>query len=552
MLVRATSSPETSMHVVRLSPLRGVYALAVLCAASVTLASCTKVNPLYCMKDADCQPGQWCEVPARECQSGPRPVSDGGALDGSRDGSGSGRDGSSVDGPGPDGRVSCGTNEDCAARDPSRPTCEVGTCVGCVQSVQCKAEVPICGPSQRCVGCTTTPQCAALGDPSRSACEPTTGQCVECLTSATCSSEKPICKATHQCGGCTADPECAALGKPAQSVCDTGRGACVECLTSAQCSNPAAPICNQQTHTCEPCTTDAECAAKAPSPGVCEGGRCATEAETIFVENRAGCGPSGGTATTPLCGLADVPARLMANRALVVVRGVVEAKLVIASTPAPVTIVGQRGSSGDIATAGVVVGSAIQQSGGELRVRDLFLSGGQSSSAAAVEVSGVGSKLTVLRTRIAGAAGVGLRAGSGSQLTVNRSTFENNAGGGIVIEGAAYNITNSVVAGNGVGVQFSSGIPAGSRFQSNTVLSVVACASSSPQTLQGSIVTGVNVSCTLENTVTSTPDFDQTRPYHLKARLPCPGGDPTTFPPDDIDGQPRTSPVDCGADQYVP
>jgi hypothetical protein len=238
---------------------------------------------------------------------------------------------------------------------------------------------------------------------------------------------------------------------------------------------------------------------------------------------------------------------------LVVVRGAVEARLAIPSTPGKVNVVGQRGSTGDAPSAGVGVGTAIQVTGGEISIRDLNITGGNSSASPAVDVSGIGTKTTLLRVRVAGAAGIGVRTASGAHLTMDKCTVENNMGGGVLVDGAGYAITNSVVAGPGAGVQFSTGIPAGARFQSNTVLGVVSCAPSAPQTISGSIVTGANLSCNLDRTVfMTTPDFDAARPYRLKARLPCPGGDPAMYPPDDIDGQPRRSPIDCGADQYAP
>ena len=113
-------------------------------------------------------------------------------------------------------KAECTTNDECAAKDPSKPICnESGVCVA-------KS------------GCTSNDECAAI-DPS-----------------------KPICNAS---GVCVVDPN-----KP-------------ECESSDDCTNPGRPVCNTTTHKCEPrqCVpgcdvtekcVNGECKPKTPEPEV--------------------------------------------------------------------------------------------------------------------------------------------------------------------------------------------------------------------------------------------------------------------------------------------
>ena len=63
------------------------------------------------------------------------------------------------------------------------------------------------------------------------------------------------------------------------------KGSCVGCLTNANCTGtPKTPICSPTLNTCVACGPDSDCAGV--GPGVClTDGRCATESETIFVQN---------------------------------------------------------------------------------------------------------------------------------------------------------------------------------------------------------------------------------------------------------------------------
>ncbi len=86
-------------------------------------------------------------------------------------------------------------------------------------------------------------------------------------------------------------------------VCEADAGICVQCLTDGDCSqDPTKPIC--EGHLCRPCKADAECKT---GPGVCmfhQDGHCATDLETIYVKNAAGCTMTpgaGGALAMPYC-----------------------------------------------------------------------------------------------------------------------------------------------------------------------------------------------------------------------------------------------------------
>lgn len=252
--------------------------------------------------------------------------------------------------------VACtaGSSTVCGDKDSSKPTCDTGTgkCVECTTSNQCAtASKPICGNGQTCVACgdagAPTSGCSAK-NATLAACSLTSGTCVEC----------------------TANSHCTSSGKP---VCNTSTNLCVQCTDSSQCSG-ATPICSS--NTCVACTADAQCVAKlGQNPGVCmshQDGRCATDAETIYAEETAGCSTtSGGTATAPYCDSQTAISALSATRRLIVVRGTVGGFSYY--TPGlQLTVVGQL--DGNIYPTGVVPNCVAISNGADLYMRDLVCS----------------------------------------------------------------------------------------------------------------------------------------------------------------------------------
>jgi hypothetical protein len=213
-----------------------------------------------------------------------------------------------------------------------------------------------------------------------------------------------------------------------------------------------------------------------------------------------------------------------------------------------VLIVGQGGAtvgagSGD--PAGVRVGSAAK-----FWIRDLAISGGT----------------------------VGVVAESSPELHLTRCVITHNDKGGIRTTNAGFDITNTIVAANGVGSDIGGvtfgGVRLGNlpvsgsgRFENNTVVDNggpgVSC--SGTYSIVNSIVHG-NTTAQVAGCATTAPCCGSTDPdpsldakYHLMSGSPC--IDKITATTStltvDIDQQPRPTPpttakLDCGADELVP
>jgi hypothetical protein len=221
-----------------------------------------------------------------------------------------------------------------------------------------------------------------------------------------------------------AGPICSAANCPSPKAC-TDAGVCIECSSDSQCPSPTSPICDLTTNTCGPCTTDAQCVAKlGADPGVCmfhTDGHCATSTETVYVANAVGClssaTPGGGSPTVPFCSLGPaVPSSDV--RELIVVRGTVAGSSSIQQ--GTLSIVGQQSAkvTPDTGEPG------IQISGAAVYIRGLRITGGDS---------------------------VGISAGAGATLTLDQVKVDACAGGGVLLDGAGFNIENTTVTGNGPG-----------------------------------------------------------------------------------------------------
>jgi hypothetical protein len=218
---------------------------------------------------------------------------------------------------------------------------------------------------------------------------------------------------------------------------------CVECATSADCeSDPTKPICDTTAHTCRACTSDDQCAAKLGStPGVCmahQDGRCATGAEAIYVDpaNTSCTGilraETDGTSAQPFCTL-DLARRLLngdgslppAARTLLIVRGgPMDAAAGTFVRPAggmEVSIIGQNSA---VIAAGPKRGLDLQN--GSFYVRDLKI-----SLSASTGINAVAMPPAVVTLRI------------------ERVTVDSCQGGGILLDGATFDIRNATVTKSG-------------------------------------------------------------------------------------------------------
>jgi hypothetical protein len=477
--------------------------LAILPAALLALA-CTRLNPDYCDEQTVCSDGRVCDLPFMTCRvpdAAPdapvEPPRDAGAEAG-------------------DAKNSCASDDDCRT-SAQGPTCVRGSCKRCQGANECKNNLFCAVDAGRCVECTDTEGC--LDTPG-----------------------SPIC-VQNRCALCTQRPGACVDRYPATPVC-AGDGTCVECVVDMDCKSDGKPFCDSQTRKCVPCTTDAQCAGKfGQDPGVCLAhldGHCATANEAVFVQQVASCTSTigaGGTASNPYCVAQDgITAAVAGGKPLVVLRGPSD-RWSFSSPAKPLLVVGQAGAK--VVGAGV----GIRASGGELYLRNLIVS-------------------------VSGAIGTGVVADNGAILHMSRCSVLDNGAGGISVNNAGFDIVNTIVAGNAAGdsvpgttfggVYLSAAPGKPQRFLNNTIVGNKAtglyCAGAYP--VKGILANGNSVrevfTCAPEASSLEPPQFDPARPYHLTPSSPCVNkGDPTEFPPDDIDGEPRPQMglSDCGADE---
>jgi hypothetical protein len=178
---------------------------------------------------------------------------------------------------------------------------------------------------------------------------------------------------------------------------------------------------------------------------------------------------------------------------------------------------------------------------GEVTLRDLTISGGND---AGVSVSG------------------------GAILHMDRCYVTGNTKNGIITDKSAFDIVNTVIAGNGTD-GLSSGVglgaytgPGPTKFAFNTVVQngLVGVACGQSYTLTGILANGNGTANFTSSTcVTNATTSTSTTPnlganYHLTATSPCVNTAGASCPPDDVDGDTRPigTACDCGADEYKP
>lgn len=470
---------------------------------------------------------------------------------------------------GPDGVcVACLAATDC--KDPGRAFCVDNRCVGCgmAGAGACTGTTPACeATSGRCVQCTDAAMhcssdpgkafcvanmcagCAAAGagacKGATPACEATSGRCVQCTDGSHCTADptKAFCVA-NVCAGCQA-AGAGACKDPTPACATSGR--CVECVSSADCQAPGKPICDTAMNKCVPCATDAQCAAKGGGPGVCmfhDGGRCASDAETIYVQRSGTCAmtmsATGGTSAMPYCLAQTGVDALTPTRRVIVLRGPdpLTSMSIPSSSPA-ITVIGQMSASLEPGATG----PGIKLSGADVYVRGVSIKRGSFE---------------------------GVVADSGAVLRMNRCLVEGNAKGGILINGAGFDIMNTVVAGNGPGeaagsvfwggvAVFSPAAGKPNRIVNATIVNNnapgVVC-STALQTATGLIASGntlgqTGTACAVPMCCTGDPLL--TPAYRLMGGSPCIDKVPANMSaPDDIDGEARPKGVasDCGADEF--
>ncbi|HEY0707680.1 MAG TPA: right-handed parallel beta-helix repeat-containing protein [Polyangia bacterium] len=473
-----------------------------------------------------------------------------------------GTDGPSDGRPLPD--VGCETNAQCAGMA-GRPFCVNGACRACnkpgmMADDQCQMETPFCTTTYQCVGCVEASRDrgdAGVCPMPTQHCEPTSSLCRECLTSTHCPTAMPICGTQKTCKPCTIvgeqpDPDACKTRNPALPAC-LPSGLCGECNTAKDCTKLDEAACSPTTNECGPCTKDKDCEGK--GAGICitdpdgKSGRCATVEETIHVQPLpmgtcpSAVGSRNGSPANPFCRVSDAVAATTAMRRVLLLKGPGTLDpIVITNAGMPLHIIGK---DRPVISAGAVPGIQVNATI-DVRIRDLTIDDGDR---------------------------VGVIAEGNATVRLNRCFITNNMGGGFAAtQGAGFDISNTVFAGNGAAlignVTFAGaylGTPGGNRprrFRFNTIVNHpgpgVVCADNTTEVV--GLLTYMNsisdvAACRNTNSSPSAdPLFSPSRMYHLSATSPFINKVPvSSAPPDDMDGEMRDDPMaDWGADEYRP
>lgn len=488
---------------------------------------------------------------------------------------------------------------------PSTPACAPLTgCVECTASTNCTASGATTGKSvcdtqaQKCVECNGSGDCATSGAATgKAVCD--AQKCVECSAADTsaCKGAKPLCVAdqcvqcwemddkqctgntpvcetannSNSCRACNGDPECQAKksGHPAcvtdvakdqgscvectqnghcagmsvKQVCDGDQRVCVECLEAKDCKTPSKPICAGKA--CHACKKDKDCADAYPDrPGLCllDTGRCATDNDVLSIEGSS-CTVTGMTGNVRCMVQPTIDDAIARGKAAVLLIGSGPFDgFAITASGATLVVAGRAGAR-ITPVAGTAPGASVTGAGAVITIQDLEISGGT----------------------------YGVSASSGT-LNVRRCLIHDNAGSGIYVVNSAFDIDNTVVAGNGggtasPGVTLGQGNLAKALFVNNTVIANgtfgVACADAFK--IIGSIVAGngdvalsANCAKPYDSCITQcSANIDSAQltsnNYLLSAKSPpsCMSAINTQLATDRLGGpRPQGGKSDCGADEY--
>jgi hypothetical protein len=417
-----------------------------------------------------------------------------------------------------------------------------------------------------------------------------------CSDASLCGIAKPICGADQMCHPCVIgdDAKCASRD-PKAPHCDAS-GECVACKVNADCPL-AQPIC-QPDGSCRGCQSHPECGS-----GICNlDGSCAGANDVVYVDNVNGtCSSAVTHAGTSSDGYCDIDSAItnLGGRHYIHVAASSSAYPQVDVGGGSFSIVGPGGKSAKV--SGVMNAAGITVHGtAQLTLDGLEVTGGLAGQAGVVCTGATPPPtLTLVRMLVDGVPGTGVNATSCKVILDRDQLGPGDAGGGLILSGSQFMITNSLIVGNASGsspgVSFGAGSvpipPAIVGFLHNTVagnsLGVtsaggISCAPAGT-TIANSIVWGNSKSagtqlsgaCTLTYVDTDDapppsgtgnnnlpPDFvaSGSNNYHLNGKTAgnlacCIDKIPSSPVNHDYAGQPRPQPVmgewDIGADEVV-
>ena len=340
--------------------------------------------------------------------------------------------------------------------DPDRPFCdnegeyEASGGVG-------RTCIPL--PGQPCSGDT-------CDDPDSPVCFE--GICVECGGPEDCGPDRPVCgELDHVCAGCQEAADCERFAD--RPFCEAG--ACIGCRDPDDCADPAAPYCDLEERVCRGCEAHEEC-----DSGVCDlgGGACVAADRVLYVRT-TGTDAADCTAIAPCKTVQYAVGRIDGDRRWILVApGTYEENVVLQEVTArlvgPGAVIETKGAGlpvlravdTDVAIDGLTLRYA--GGGGDPGLADgvYCVSGG----------TGAVARLALRQVTVADNAGHGVES-HGCELRIERSTLRGNLRGGLLADGARFEVTNSFLVRNGDDAAVVGGArlegSATSRFEHNTV-----------------------------------------------------------------------------------
>lgn len=405
--------------------------------------------------------------------------------------------------------------------------------------------------------------------------------------------------------GCRGNSECAS----ATPIClgaDGGLGGmCVECAGHDDCTDVARPVCSGMNR-CVPCKTDEQCMMRTESStiGLCDDGRCLRPGDLAYVAGTpagSNCSSRTGVKTDPYCTLDFA----LANEAT---KNVFHLKP--GGSFSPVTISGKNVTIFGRATELTAPNSSTFfriDSQSRVTLRRVRISAvntiNAQSGAAAIYCRDAGTRYTIEECTIEGNLGIGVRVND-AHVDLRRSKLLSNAEGGVYLDGMFQSMyptfqiennffyrnggTNSSVAGSFGAILIESlgtGMPVSIRHNSffdNRALTAtpqrsgsIACGfiNGSSAAISNNIITGntpiavgspyPNPGCVtrhslvddpaispMNNNKTGDPRYVSTTDLHITAMSAAKdAANPATAASDDIDGDPRPTNPDLGADE---